>query len=48
MRRTIVLLKPGVWIGFTLHAILADIWIHYTRGTPAARITVSPEAISAS
>lgn len=36
------------WIGFTVQTIAAEIWIHYTRPTPAARITVSTEAISAS
>lgn len=34
------------WLGFTLQAIAAEIWINYTRSTPAAQITFPHEATS--
>ena len=34
------------WIGFTLQAVAAEIWINYTRPTAAAQITFPTEATS--
>lgn len=34
------------WIGFTLQAVAAEIWINYTRPTSAAQITFPTEATS--
>jgi hypothetical protein len=34
------------WIGFTLQAVAAEIWINYTRPTAAAQITFPAEATS--
>ena len=34
------------WIGFTLQAVAAEIWINYTRPTAAAQITFPSEATS--
>ena len=34
------------WLGFNLQAIAAEIWINYTRPTPAAQITFRTEATS--
>jgi uncharacterized membrane protein len=34
------------WLGFTLQTIAAEIWINYTRPTPAAHITFPTEATS--
>ena len=34
------------WIGFTLQAIAAEIWINYTRPTAAAQITIPAGAAS--
>ena len=34
------------WIGFTLQAVAAEIWINYTRPTAAAQVTFPTEATS--
>lgn len=34
------------WLGFTLQTIAAEVWINYTRPTPAAQITFPTEATS--